>query len=517
MIKVNVGLTGATGTLGKASIPILLGVDNIALKVLIRPSKKNIRFARKLKNKYKNNITIVYGDITSKSDCSSFVHGCEYIIHLAAIIPPAADHYPNRTLQTNIDGTKNIVDAINNDFDSDNIHLIYVSSLAEYGSRNKIHPWARVGDPLIPTPYDYYSYSKIVAERYILDSHLKYYVSLRESAVLYNEMLTKNLNDGLLFHTVYNGPLEWVSAYDTAILFKNIILRDASKMLAKDFWNKAYNVGAGVDGRRTGFEVIDKGFSILGRCAKDYFLPNYNIARNFHGVWFADSLVLNSYVDYLNVGYSDFWKKYAKKHWYFRICRIIPKKWISKLALQRLFKNTNSPRYWVDHNIKGRIDAFFTSIEDYNAIGEDWNKYHLWCEEDNYEEQRSGTNINLTDLGFDEYKPKSEIDLTDCIKAATFRGGKCLSTKMTKGDLYTPLLWECFQGHKFYATPYAVLFAGHWCLDCFDAHKWQQDFIASHVPFYVQVWYDTHKRDEINRIYPYSEDEFPEINYENRQ
>ena len=56
MIKINVGLTGATGTLGKASIPILLGVDNIALKIIIRPSKKNIRFARRLKAKYKNNI-----------------------------------------------------------------------------------------------------------------------------------------------------------------------------------------------------------------------------------------------------------------------------------------------------------------------------------------------------------------------------------------------------------------------------------------------------------------------------
>ena len=40
------------------------------------------------------------------------------------------------------------------------------------------------------------------------------------------------------------------------ILFKNIILKDASKMLAKDFWNKVYNVGSGIDGRKTGFEMI---------------------------------------------------------------------------------------------------------------------------------------------------------------------------------------------------------------------------------------------------------------------
>ncbi|MBO7536710.1 MAG: NAD(P)-dependent oxidoreductase [Bacilli bacterium] len=517
MIKINVGLTGATGTLGKASIPILLGVDNIALKIIIRPSKKNIRFARSLKKKYKNNITIMYGDITNKNDCSQFVHGCEYIIHAAAVIPPATDHYPTRTIKTNVDGTKNIIDAILSDFDGDNIHLIHVSSIAVYGSRNKKHPWARVGDPLIPSIYDAYSYSKILAERAVLDSNLKYYVSLRESAVLYKDMILKNMNDGLIFHTPFNGPLEWVTDYDTAILFKNIILKDASKMLVKEFWNKVYNVGSGVDGRKTGFEAINDGFMIMGRSAKDYFKPNYNITRNFHGVWFADSLVLNSYTDYLNKSYSYFWKKYTKSHWYFKVGRIIPKSWISKLVIQRLFKDPNAPRYWIDHNIEGRIDCFFGSAEKYKEIGEDWQYYKLWCEEEGYIEEKSGSNIVLTSLGFDEYKKPSEIDLNDCIKAAAFRGGKCLSTKMEKGDIYKPLRWRCFQGHEFYATPYAVLFAGHWCTECFDANSWQLDYIASHVPFYAQVWYDEHEKGEVNRIYPYKADELPEIIYENKK
>lgn len=517
MIKINVGLTGASGTLGRASIPILLGVDNIALKVILRPSKKNIRFAHHLKNKYKGNITIIYGDITNKSDCVRFVHGCEYIIHAAAVIPPTADHYPERTMQTNIDGTRNIIDAILSDFDGDNIHLINVSSVAEYGGRNKMHPWVRVGDPVMPVAYDYYGYSKIIAERSILDSNLKYYVSLRETAVLYKKMLFKNMNDGLMFHTTFNGPLEWVTDNDTAILFKNIILKDASKMLPKDFWNKVYNVGAGVDGRKIGYEVLNDGFNVLGRSAKDYFKPNYNVTRNFHGAWFADSLVLNTYIDYLNDTYSGFWKKFASTYWYFKLGRIVPKKLISKLFIQRLFKDTNAPRYWIDHNIEGRIDCFFGSKEAYDNIGEDWNRFSLWCEEEGYEEAKSGSNMVLTDLGFDEYKKKSEIDLDDCIKAAAFRGGKCLSKKMEKGDLYTPLLWQCFQGHKFYATPYAVLYAGHWCTECFEADKWNLDYIASNVPFYAQVWYDVHDKSEIDRVYPYKEDEFPEINYENKK
>lgn len=514
MIKINVGLTGASGTLGLATIPILLGVDNINLKIIIRPSKKNIRLARKLKAKYKNNINIMYGDITKKSDCVRFVHGCEYIIHLAALIPPKADHYPKAAKNTIVDGTKNIVDAIISDFDGDNIHLIHIGSVAQYGSRSQAHPWVRVGDPMMPVPYDIYGYSKIIAERYILDSNLKYYVSLRETAVLYNNLLTKNLSDGLMFHTTFNGPLEWVTVQDSAILFKNIILKDISKMLPKDFWNKVYNIGSGVDGRKTGYEVINDGFSVMGRSAKEYFLPNYNIARNFHGAWFADSLVLNSYTDYLNDTYSGFWKKFSKKHWYFKIGKIIPAKLVSKLVIQRLFKNTNAPRYWVDHNIEGRIDCFFGSKEQYDAIGEDWEHYRLWCESDGYIEAKSGSNMVLADLGFDEYKKASEIELSDCVKAATFRGGKCLSKQMVKGDIYTPLLWECFQGHKFYATPYAVLYAGHWCNDCFKEDRWDLDYIASKVPFYAQVWYDQHQKSEISRVYPYKDNEFDEINYE---
>ena len=514
MIKINVGLTGATGTLGLASIPILLGVDNVALKIIIRPSKKNIRFAHRLKNKYKGNITIMYGDITNRADCVRFVHGCEYIIHAAAVIPPAADHYPTRTLKTNIDGTKNIVDAILSDFDGDNIHLIHVSSLALYGDRNQLHPWVRVGDPVLPAIYDRYGYSKMLAERAVLDSNLKYYVSLRETAVLYRKIIFKNYGDGLMFHNPLNCPLEWVTDYDTAILFKNIILKDASKMLPKDFWNKVYNIGSGVDGRKTGYEVLNDGFKLMGRSAKDFIKPNYCVTRNFHGAWFADSLVLNSYTDYLNENYSTFWKKYASSHWYFKLGYIIPRKLISKLVIQRLFKDPNAPRYWVDHNIEGRIDCFYGSKEAYDAIGEDWPRFSLWCEKEGYQEEKSGSNINLCDLGFEEYKKRSEIDLEDCRKAAIFRGGKCLSTKMEKGDLYTPLLWECFQGHRFYATPYAVLFAGHWCTDCFNEDQWNLDYIASKVPFYAQVWYDTHSKDEINRVYPYSKDEFPEINYE---
>lgn len=48
---------------------------------------------------------------------------------------------------------------------------------------------------------------------------------------------------------------------------------------------------------------------------------------------------------------------------------------------------------------------------------------------------------------------------------AKFRGGKCLSKTMIKGDLQSKLEWECGFGHKFLASP-NLIFAGHWCGEC---------------------------------------------------
>ena len=101
------------------------------------------------------------------------------------------------------------------------------------------------------------------------------------------------------------------------------------------------------------------------------------------------------------------------------------------------------------------------------------------------------------DHGYDEKKPQSELDIADMEQAAEFRGGKCLSESMTKGDLYTPLKWECAFGHTFEMTPNLVLNGGHWCPEC-DPIPWNYDEIAKKNPFFAQVWYPNHRKDEHN-------------------
>ena len=67
----------------------------------------------------------------------------------------------------------------------------------------------------------------------------------------------------------------------------------------------------------------------------------------------------------------------------------------------------------------------------------------------------------------------SELGIEDMRQAAEFRGGKCLSATMTKGDLATKLEWECAFGHRFSASPALILLGGHWCEECMPAFSSQ--------------------------------------------
>ncbi len=84
-----------------------------------------------------------------------------------------------------------------------------------------------------------------------------------------------------------------------------------------------------------------------------------------------------------------------------------------------------------------------------------------------------------------------------------------ISSSVKKGDLHTKIQWKCHNGHEFASTPYAILKAGFWCPECCEALPWNFDAASTKVPFYAQVWNDTHSPEEIAKAncYPYDEHE----------
>ena len=93
--------------------------------------------------------------------------------------------------------------------------------------------------------------------------------------------------------TCFNAPLEWVTAHDSGVLIANILKSDLKEDLKDKFWKKCFNIGGGDYNRLTGFDTLNDGFKMIGGGAKNFFKPNYNATRNFHGVWFYDGHKLN--------------------------------------------------------------------------------------------------------------------------------------------------------------------------------------------------------------------------------
>ena len=493
-----IAITGASGAMGKETLTAIMNSTlNFKVKVLLLKSDKSFGF--KIKTLYKNRIKVIYGDIRSYKDCLNLVKDTNYVLHLAALIPPKADRDQEVTISINYGGTKNIVDAIKTL--PREPKLIHISTVAIYGHRNYLHPWGRVGDPLLPSAFDVYATSKMKGERYVLESGLKRFAILRQTGILYDGLLLNNISDGLMFHTPWNVPIEWVTAKDSGRLMANIVERDTKNEL-NGFWRKVFNIGGGKGYRQTGYDTFDAGFKMIGGSVKTFFEPQWNAERNFHCFWFSDSDKLNDTFDFQRGSASEFWDDYQKRHPYYSLAKILPSSLIRKLVIERLLRDNNAPTKWIESNETPRITAVYGAER--CSINSNWSTFPLLknnqCERGyfDYEGIKNTPDYNKLYHGYDESKPDSELTLKDMCDAATFRGGKCLSESMVKGDLYTPLKWCCNKGHVFYATPYTILKAGHWCDACAPLTSWDFDVTVPNVPFYQQVWYDSHKRDERN-------------------
>ena len=100
-----IALTGATGNMGVETLRQLMELENIeVIKVLIR--KESERKAKNLKRKYKDKIEILIGNIENKKDCEKLIEDTNYILHLAAFIPPKSDKFPELNYKVNYLGTK---------------------------------------------------------------------------------------------------------------------------------------------------------------------------------------------------------------------------------------------------------------------------------------------------------------------------------------------------------------------------------------------------------------------------
>ena len=90
-----------------------------------------------------------------------------------------------------------------------------------------------------------------------------------------------------------------------------------------------------------------------------------------------------------------------------------------------------------------------------------------------------------------------KFSIADLKSIANERGGRCLSAHYQGSkEKYE---WQCQHGHK-WTQKWDHIKAGHWCPECL-APPWNYDAIAKRNPFFAQVWYPNHDKDEQN-VYP---------------
>lgn len=505
-MKIVVALTGASGSMGRETLRQLFEIENVdKIKVLMLPTFTEKKLYKKWKKLYGDRLEVIFGNIACLDDVKTLVDNVQYVFNLAAVIPPKSDHFHDEAFDANVIGPKNLVEAIESL--SNPPKFVHISSVAVYGNRNYKHPWGRVGDPLLPSVFDAYAWQKMTAELFVTESHIPYWCILRQTAMLHNKMLTNNMKDGLMFHTCFNTPLEWISAVDSGRLIKNIVVYDLENK-AHNLWKNIFNIGGLERNRSTGFGTFDDGFRIIDGSGEAFLKPHWNALRNFHGMWFSDSCELNYMFDYVKQSKEEYWNEILANHKYYKIAKIIPKKLISLLAIQRLHLNNNSPRYWIRHGDHAKVVAYFGNHENVEFLPKKWKDFTLLEKNQMIEVPDYQTLLNnptKLNHGYDESKQLSELSVEDFKGVAEFRGGEFLSENHTTGDLYSPANWKCSEGHKFTLSPFSVLKGGHWCPECNKKYIWNYDMLSKKNKFYAQIWYDSHAINE-NKLYYFDGD-----------
>lgn len=291
--KKSILLTGASGTVGYEVLKQLVEIPNLKITVFDKESKASVS---KLKP-FENGVDLVYGDITNGADLEKIVYNQDYVIHLAAIIPPTADDNPELAKRVNVDGTRNLVELLQRH--SPHCFFIYSSSISVYGDRLE-NPYISVGNPLEPSPGDEYAVTKIAAEKIIQESALDWTI-FRLAAIMGGHKMSK-----LMFHQPLDTSLEIATPQDTARAFVKAI--NKQEQLSK----RVFNLGGGESCRIDYKGFLERSFDIFGLGELNF--PEKAFAeKNFHCGFYEDGDELENILHFRRHSLEDYFEMESEK------------------------------------------------------------------------------------------------------------------------------------------------------------------------------------------------------------
>lgn len=231
-------ITGGAGKIGFDLVKKLVDT-NCNITILDLESKASVRKLASIKDK----VRIVYGDVEDADLVRDLVKRNDVVIDYAGIVPPLADLNEGIANATNFNGTKNIVDAIN-ELNPDCVY-IYMSFICVYGSTSKkVRKLSIESESTYPD--DYYSVSIIRSEDYI-KSNLKRYSIMRMPIVLTE-------NNYFIKHMKLDRTMDFITKED----LNDIVL---ATMKSNKIFGKTYNISGF---KAKGREVIKKLYDATG-------------------------------------------------------------------------------------------------------------------------------------------------------------------------------------------------------------------------------------------------------------
>ena len=361
--KKTVFLTGATGNMGWAGFQELYKKkDRFDIRLLARDSKKN----RKKLAPYMGDpsVTVVWGDLVRYEDVLQGVNGADYVLHVGGMVSPAADYYPEKTLKVNVTAAENVVKAVLTQPNKEDIKVVYIGSVAQYGDRNPPYHWGGADEPQTPAKYDMYALSKIRSEEIFASAGLAKWVSLRQTGILYPGILS--VVNPTAFHVPMSGVLEWATIEDSGRLLANV----CEDWVPDDFWNKAYNISSGEEYRMTNYEFMNRMLSALGLPSPEkVFEPQWFALKNFHGMWYTDADRLDEILHFREYMPVDkyFATMKSKLPWFYSLAFLAPA-WAVKMFMKPYaFEKGMGTQWWVANDPE-KFEAYYGSREAYDAI-----------------------------------------------------------------------------------------------------------------------------------------------------
>lgn len=263
-------LTGGSGAVGQNVLNQLCENKDLQIIAFDQKNKRTEKFYED----YSDKVTVHYGDISKREDLIGMAKDVDFVIHLAAIIPPLADQKPDLAFKVNVQGTKNLISVIEEH--SKDAFFLYASSVSVYGDRLD-DPMIKVGDPLQPSVGDEYAKTKIQAENALQNSKLDWSI-FRLSAIMGTD---NHKISGLMFHMPLATSMEITTPEDTGRAFVNAI--DKKTDLSK----RIFNLGGGEECRISYHDFLSKSFEIFGMGELN-FPKNAFANHNFHCGFYAD-------------------------------------------------------------------------------------------------------------------------------------------------------------------------------------------------------------------------------------